>query len=136
MAVAAAPVLPAALVSVTLKVSVPSGNDEILMPVTFEVAVATLPLPVTAVPPPGTGDHVGERRADLGIGEREAGRRCRNGVVRIGVGADRIAARGRLVERRRGRSRCRPVLPAALVSVTLKVSVPSGNDEMLMPVTS
>ena len=51
MAVAAAPVLPAGSVKVTLKVSVPSGNEETLMPVTSCVAEVTLPLPVTAVPP-------------------------------------------------------------------------------------
>ena len=51
MAVAAVPVLPIGSVNVTLKLSVPSGNDAMLMPVTSWVAEVTLPLPVSGVPP-------------------------------------------------------------------------------------
>ena len=52
MVVAAPPVLPYWLVSVALKVRVPSGSDETLMPVTCWVAKVIVPLPVTGVPPP------------------------------------------------------------------------------------
>ena len=51
MAVVAWPVLPAASVSVTLKVSVPAGNEDRLIPVMSCVAEVSVPLPVTAVPP-------------------------------------------------------------------------------------
>ena len=52
VAVAAVPTFPAASVKVTLKVSVPSGSEETLMPVMSCVAEVTLPLPVTEPVPP------------------------------------------------------------------------------------
>ena len=46
------PVLPAASVKVTLKVSVPFDSAAMSMPLTCCVAEVTLPLPVTGDPPP------------------------------------------------------------------------------------
>ena len=48
---AAVPTLPAASVSVTLKVRIPSGSEETFTPATCCVAAVTLPLPLTDVAP-------------------------------------------------------------------------------------
>ena len=105
------------------------------MPVTSCVAEVTVPLPVTGVPPPSlltVYEYVAPTSASAKVKPAD-GRRL--GVQRGLVGRDRVAGSGPS-----GRAVAVAVagapVPVPLLSVTLKVSVPSGSEETSMPVTS